>query len=155
MNVALNFAGNPVLPPVVSAGPSLSVYGRAWHSYRVEVRDTRLMGNPWRLFTRVAQTNDLQVIAGPPNSWQAFRVDELVADPPLLDLRGAGPQSAFLILFGPTNRSYQVQTADGLRGLPGDWVSWGSSTGPMTNTFRLLPSFPLTEGKQFFRAKQD
>jgi len=155
VNVAVQIAGHPVLPPVVSAGASVSLYGRAWHSYWVEVQDTRVPQSVWQLLTRVAQTNDLQVIGGPPKSWQAFRVWEFMADPPLLDLHRAGVGLAYPILFGTTNKAYSLETAVSLDGLPASWSLWGSGTGTMTNTFRILPALPTTEPTQFFRARQD
>lgn len=155
VNVAVQIAGHPVLPPVVSAGASVSLYGRAWHGYWVEWRDTRVADSPWQFYSRVAQTNALQVVGGPPQSWQAFRVWEFMADPPILDLRRAGAGQAYPILFGATNKAYGVETAASLDSESITWSPWGESTGTMTNTFRILPAFPATEPKQFFRAKQE
>ena len=150
-----SLASNAFGPGVVSAGASVSLYGKAWHSYWVEVRDTRNPANAWRLFQLVPATNDLQVISGPPKSWQAFRVSEFVADPPLLDIRRDGPLAARLVLYGPLARSFRVESTNLLATAPAAWPPTTLSTGPMTNTFRIFPAFPTTEPKRFYRAKQE
>lgn len=154
-NVAVNVAGNPVLPPVVSPGAALSLYGKAWHSYWVEVRDTRNPANDWGLFRRVPATNDLMVLGSAPKPWQAFRVWEFVADPAILDLsRGAGGQFQ-PVLFGAPSKSYAVETAPDLGPATATWEPTGLVTGPMTNSFRIFAPFtPLPEAQRFFRSTE-
>jgi len=155
VNVALNVpAGNPVLPPVVSAGPSLSLYGRAGHSYWIDVRDTREAGSPWQLYRRVPQTNDIQVIGGPPLPWQAFRVSEFVADPPIVDISPTDLHAAQLVLYGTPGRTFRVQSTDSIDVLPADWEIW-ATVADMTNSFRILPTFLTTEEKGFYRAARE
>ena len=153
VNVAVNLPGNPVLPPAVSPGAAVSLYGRAWHSYWVEARDTRDAANPWGLFARVPLTNDIQVVSGPPDSWRAFRVREFMADPPLLDLWPLPSQQGQLVLYGATNVSFRVETTNSLPTPPAGWAPW-ADTGSMTNTFRILPTFPTTDTQRFWRARQ-
>ena len=154
VNVAVNVAGNPVLPPVVSPGAAVSLYGRAWHSYWVEQRNPSDPASQWELFMRVPLTNDLQVISGPPQPWQAFRVSEFVADPAIVDLNHAGDRQVQLVLYGAPPKSFAVQTTDRLDLLPAAWSTW-ATTGTMTNSFRLFPPFtPPTNTNQFYRAKE-
>jgi hypothetical protein len=86
-NVKVMIAGNPWLPSIETPGADVSLYGEPWLSYWVEVRDTRDPANPWELFMRVPLTNAIQVISGPPKSWQSFRVHAFVADPAIVDLK--------------------------------------------------------------------
>ena len=154
VNVAVNVAGNPVLPPVVSPGAAVSLYGRAWHSYWVEVRDTREAAGEWQFWKRVPQTNDIQVISGPPSAWQSFRVWEFVADPAILDLNRISKTNVQMVLYGALPKSFAVQTTTSFDGLPADWTPSGLATGPMTNSFRIFPAFTPTEEKRFYRGKE-
>jgi hypothetical protein len=147
VNVTVNLAGYPPWPPT----PTISLRGRAWRSYWVEVRDTRAPDSPWRLFRRVAQTNDLQAIAGPPKAWQAFRVWEFVADPAILDLGLVGPHAPQLTLFGAPGSTWRVESAPGLVP-PVGWTPGASVT--LTNPFRIFPSMSASEARRFYRAKQ-
>jgi hypothetical protein len=153
MNVAVNISGHPVLPHTVSAGPSVSLYGRIWRSYWVEVRDTRAAESPWQFYARVPQTNALQVISGPPKPWQAFRVWEFVADPPILDMVRAGRTNVGVVLYGTPPRNYAVETSPRLDVPAPVWTPW-TSTGPMTNSFRIFPAFRPAEARRFYRGKE-
>lgn len=155
-NVAVNIPpGNPMLPSTVSVGPSLSLYGQPWHSYWVEVRDTRNPAGDWGLFRRVPLTSAMQVLTGPPKPWQAFRVWEFVADPAIVDLNRATGGQVQLVLYGAPPKSFEVQTTDSLDTQPADWAPTGLATGPMTNAFRIFPAFaPLPEPNRFFRSKE-
>jgi hypothetical protein len=153
VNVAVNIAGNPVLPPVVSAGSSVSLYGRAWHSYWVEQRNTSDSASAWALFQRVPLTNDLQVISGPPEPWQAFRVWEFVADPPIVDLNRSVGGQLQLVLYGAPPKSFEVQTTNSLGLRSATWATYGT-TGAMTNSFRIFPPFTPTDVKRFYRGKE-
>lgn len=153
-NTAINMIGSPLLPATLSAGPNLTLYGRAWHSYWIDRLDTRQPDNSWQLFARVPLTNAVMVVSGAPKSWQAFRAYEFVAEPPILDIARTGPLAARLVVYGQTNRSIAVETTPSLDVLPAPWLPTGLGTGPMTNTFRIFPTFPATEAKRFYRARQ-
>jgi len=153
VNVAVDWAGNSLVPPQIPASPSVSLYGRAWHSYWVVVRDTPNPASPWQLFARVPLTNDLEVISGPPVAWQAFRVWEFMADPAIVDLNRVAGGQLQLVLYGATNRSFRVETTNSLDRLPAGWAAW-AETGVMTNTFRLFTPFTPTEKQRFYRGKQ-
>ncbi|MGA2866769.1 MAG: hypothetical protein ABSF95_20030, partial [Verrucomicrobiota bacterium] len=155
-NVAVNISsgGSGALPPLLAANGTLTLYGTPWRSYWVERLDTCAGNGAWQFFARVPLTNSLQVIAPSPQACETFRVRELVADPPIVDIYLAGADSAWLVLYGSTNRSFQVETTESLPAPPAAWAPW-SSTGVMTNTFRIFPSFPAADAKRFFRGKQE
>lgn len=155
VNVAVEITGHPVLPAVVSPTASISLYAQPWHSYRVDGLDARVADATWQFFTRVAQTNDLQIIAGPPKSWEMFRVEEFEADPPIVDLRPDTTGLFVPVLFGAKGRSYHLETTAALSPRPVLWSSWSVTTGLMTNTFRVLPSVTPAEPIRFFRALQE
>jgi hypothetical protein len=152
-NVAVNLSGHPVLPPFVSPGAAVSLYGVPWLSHWVEVRDTRDPASPWELFMRVPLTNAIQVISGPPKSWQAFRVHAFVADPAILDLNRLSQTDVQLVLYGAPPKSFAVQTTNSLDVQPAGWTTYGT-TGVMTNSFRIFPPFKPTEAKRFYRGKE-
>ena len=153
-NVAINIPpGNPVLPPTLIAAATLTLYGQAWHSYWVEKLDTSNPTNGWQFVARVPLTNAFQAFAAAPPPNTAFRVRDFVADPPILDIfRTPGPQY-FLILYGATNKTYQVQFTSDLTP-PSAWTP--GTVVAMTNAFRFLPPAPIgpSGSGQFFRAKQ-
>ena len=151
-DVAVNWAGSMILPPVATATNTLSLYGQPWHSYRVEVLDTRNLGNSWQFYTRVPLTNAVQVIGGVPKSWQNFRVHEFVADPPILDLNIVGKQSGQIVLYARTNQTCRVDTATDLAGMI-LWQPWSSDIA-MTNSFRIFAPTALTAPAQFFRGRK-
>ena len=104
---------------------------------------------------RVPLTNALQVFAPAPPPNTGFRVWEFVADPPILDISRVAPQTAQFVFYGATNRSFSLETTSVLEVTPEPWSPSGLSTGPMTNTFRIFPSFPTMDEKRFYRAKQE
>jgi len=151
VNVRVEVAGNAILPPVISATGAVSLYGRAWHGYWVDVRDTRIPDSPWQFYRRVPLTQDLEVIGGTPFPWQAFRVREFVAAPPLLDLEETESGALRLVLYGEVGRTFHIEATPHID-LP--LIPWETSTtvGDMTNTFRILPAFPVGTGNRFHRA---
>ena len=155
-NVAVNISsgGSGVLPPLLAANGTLALYGTPWRSYWVERLDTCASNAEWQFFMRVALTNSLQVFAPAPQACAAFRVREFVADPPIVDIFRAGAHSAWLVLYGSTNRSFEIEATGSLSPAPTTWEPW-SDTGVMTNTFRIFPSFPASDTKRFFRGKQE
>ena len=151
-NINLNIpAGNPVLPAVTNSGPSLNLYGLAGHSYLIEDLNTTVPGATWQTFLRVPLTNALQQIAGAVPASLAFRITDFVADPPLLDLLKLPANYLEVVLYGATNKTYELDSSTNLASLP-PWTS--NNIAIMTNAFRIFPSFPKTPPKQFFRAKQ-
>lgn len=151
VNVAVNIEGNTVLPPGSTAGASISLYAETGNSYWVEWRDTRQADSPWQLFARVAQTNDWQVISGPPESWQAFRVSPFVAEPPVVDLLRIGPQTGQVVLYARTNQVLRLETAGRLDAPPASWSVW-QTVPDMTNSFRIFAPAALDDPVRFIRA---
>jgi hypothetical protein len=152
-NVKVTITGNPLLPPIETPDADVSLYGVPWLSYWVDVRDTRDPASPGELFMRVPLTNAIQVISGPPQPWQAFRVWEFVADPAIVDLNRIGGGQLQLVLYGAPPKSFAVQTTNSLDVQPAAWTTYGT-TGAMTNSFRLFPPFQPTEAKRFYRGKE-
>jgi hypothetical protein len=153
-NVAINIPpGNPVLPPTLIAAPTLTLYGQAWHSYWVEKLDTSNPASGWQFVARVPLTNAFQTFAAAPPPNTAYRVREFVADPPILDIFRAPGQQYFLILYGATSKTYQIQSTSDLTP-PSTWTP--GTVVSMTNAFRILPPAPIGPSgpRQFFRAKQ-
>jgi len=153
-NVAINIPpGNPVLPPTLIAAPTLTLYGQAWHSYWVEKLDTSNPANGWQFVARVPLTNALQAFAAAPPPNTAYRVREFVADPPILDIFRTPVQQSFLILYGATNKTYQIESTSDLTP-PSTWTP--GTVVAMTNAFRFLPPEPIGPSgpQQFFQAKQ-
>ena len=151
--VSISAGSSSVLPSSVTANNALMLYGTPWHSYWVERFNTCGSTNGWQFFARVPLTNAFQVFAPLPKPCETFRLWEFVADPPILDASRIGADQVQLVIYGHTNANFQVETAPSLDITPADWAPW-SSTGPMTNTFRIFPSFPAAEEKRFFRTEQ-
>jgi hypothetical protein len=154
-NVAISIPpGNPVLPPTLVASPTLTLYGKAWHSYWVEKLDTSNPATGWQFVARVPLTNAFQTFAGAPPPNTAYRVWEFVADPPILDVFRAPGQQYYLILYGATSETYQLQSTPDLTP-PSTWTP--GTVVNMTNAFRILPPAPFGPPgtSQFFRAKEE
>jgi hypothetical protein len=153
-NVSVSFAGNLVVPPIIIPSPSMILYGKAWHSYWVEKLDMSNPASEWQFVARVPLTNAFQAFAGAPQPNTAYRVWEFVADPPILDAFRAPGQQYFLILYGATNKTYQLQSTSDLTP-PSTWTP--STVISMTNAFRILPPAPFGPPgtSQFFRAKEE
>ena len=150
-NVAITIPpGNLILPPTIIPSSTLTLYGKAWHSYWVEQRDTSRIDNPWIFLARVPLTNDFQAFAPAAPANRAFRVWEFVADPSIVDIRKlAGPQIQ-LVLYGTTNGVYDVQRTNSLANTAGDWPVL--ATANMTNSFRIFPPVSAADPQQFYRA---
>jgi hypothetical protein len=150
-NVAINIAAAGSTPPaMLNASGMLTLYGTAWHSYRVEERNTLVPGSPVTVLL-VPLTNSFETLAAAPSTNTAFLVTDFVANPAILQLEITAESEVQLVLYGLTNATYQVQTATDLRG-PNIWTS-GSEV-VMTNAFRIFPETPLTGEQQFYRAEQ-
>jgi hypothetical protein len=152
-NVAVNVpAGNPVLPPTLIASSSLTLYGQAWNSYVVEERNTLIPNSPFTFLARVPLTNAFEAIAPAPPPNTAFLVTEFVANPPILDLSLTLGGQVQLVLYGPTNRTYQIQSTANFQGA----ITWTNNGGSvvMTNSFRILPPASPAPPSLFYRAKQ-
>ena len=151
-NININIpAGNPLLPPMTNTGPNLTLYGVAGHSYLIEQLNTTIPSANWQYFLRVPLTNALQEIsAGPPPNI-AFRITDFVADPPLLDLLKVPIQNVEVVLYGATNKTYELDSAPSLDSPP-PWTS--NAVAVMTNAFRIFAPVAPTGPENFFRAKQ-
>ena len=145
--------GNPVLPPTLIASPTLTLYGKAWHSYWVERRDTSVPGSSWVFAARVPLTSSFQAFAPAPPPNTAFRVFEFVADPPILELWPQPGQQVQLVLYGAPAKTFELQTTNTLPKLPTTW-SFYETTGTMTNSFRIFPPFTPSNPRLFYRAKE-
>jgi alanine dehydrogenase len=144
-------AGNAILPATLIASPTLTLYGRPWHSYWIEKRDTRLTENPWVFAARVPLVNPFQAFAAAPPPNTEFRVWDFVAYPPIVDLFPAADHQVQLVYYGRPDATHQVFSATNL--MPG--VTWEPGTTiSMTNAFRILAPMPAPERWRFFRGKQ-
>jgi hypothetical protein len=152
-NVAVNWAGNGILPPVIPASGLLTLYCQPWDSYWVETLDTRNAADQFRFYKRVPATNGVQVIGGPPKSWQGFQVFAFVANPPIMDLNRLGSTNMQLVLYGEPPNNFEIQTAYSLD-TPINWSLY-AITGEMTNSFRIFLSFTPTNAEQFFRLQKE
>jgi hypothetical protein len=141
-------AGTPNLPPTTLAATNLILHATPWRSYRVETRDTTSAANPWQFLRRVPLTNDFQIIAPRAAANREFRAAEFVADPFALELARAPAIGVMAVLYGPANQSFEVQAVTNLAP-PVLWQTIYTLT--MTNTFRILPSEPLTTPRRFFQ----
>ena len=151
-NININIpAGNPLLPPVTNSGPNLTLYGVVGHSYLIEQLNTAIPGANWQYFLRVPLTNALQEISAAPPPNIAFRITDFVADPPLLDLFKAPLQNVEVVLYGATNKTYELDSATDLVS-PSLWTS--NAVAVMTNAFRFFPPIVVSGPGTFFRAKQ-
>jgi hypothetical protein len=147
--VSVNFAaGTPGFPLTVLAPTNLIMHAHAWRSYWAEVRDTSSSSNPWLFFRRIPLTNDFQIIGPLAAANTEFRAWEFVADPFLLELIRAS-DGVDLILYGPANRSFEVQATTNVT-TPLPWPA--IYTVSMTNTFRLLPREAMNLPQRYFTA---
>jgi hypothetical protein len=150
-NVAINIpAGNPILPATLIASETLTLYGTAWHSYRVEEWDTLVPGSPVTVLL-VPLTNSFEAFAAAPPPNTAFLVTDFVANPPILQLGLTPDSDVQLVLYGVTNAAYQIQSTTNLLA-PINWRP--GSVVVMTNAFRIFPETSPTGDKQFYRAEQ-
>jgi len=145
-NVAVTLPGLITQP-----SPAMVLQGQAWHSYWVEQRDLSSPASPWTFLARVALTNSLQAFAATPPPQTTFRVAEFIADPPIVDLWRLPDQSAQLVLYGATNRTYSLESSARL-GAGALWTSIDSVS--MTNAFRVFQPSAMSDPKRFFRARQ-
>jgi CHASE3 domain sensor protein len=151
-NVGISIpAGNPFLPSTLIASPSLTLYGRPWHSYWVEQRDTRSDTNAWLFLARVPMTNSFQAFAPTPPANTEYRLWDFIADPPIMDMFAAGNQQTYTILYGATNKNYALLTVPTLA----SGSTWTTNTIiNMTNAFRIQPSVAAPDFIRFFKARE-
>ena len=152
-NVALNFETSPnsILPATTNAGAAMVLYGRTWHAYRIEAYDTRLANAPWTTYLRVAMTNSIQTIAPLPPAHLAFRVTELLAEPPEVDILRAAPQQTQLIVFGVPGQSYRFESKSVLS----NTVAWTPGVSvTLTNAFTIRPPAASAESARYYRARK-
>jgi hypothetical protein len=151
-NVSINIpSGNPLLPPTLIASPTLTLYGKPWHSYWIEKRDTRQALNPWLFAARVPLTNSFQPFAPAPLPDTEFRLFDFVANPPILDLVQAANHQVQIVLYGTPNTTAQVVSKTEVQP-PSTWQTW--STIAMTNAFRIFPPASPADPRRFFKATQ-
>jgi hypothetical protein len=151
-NISINIpAGNPVLPPATNTGPGLILYGIAGHSYLITQLNTAIPGATWQFLLRVPLTNALQQIASSAPANTAYQITDFVANPPLLDFLKDLPQNPIVVLYGATNKTYELDGTTDLALSP----PWNSNAVTiMTNAFRIFPSALTSPTMKFFRAKQ-
>jgi hypothetical protein len=148
-NIAIKISsGNPVLPSFTNSGPNLTFYGTAWHSYLVQQLNTAIPGASWQFFLYVPLTNSLQEISAASPANTAFRATDFVADPPLLTLVKVPALNVQLVLYGATNKTYELQSATNLP----FWTS--NAVAVMTNAFRIYPPVVVGSPSEFYRAVQ-
>ena len=148
--VQVDFAADtPEFPLTTFAATNLILHGQPWFSYWLESRDTTSELNPWTFFQRVPLTNDFQIIGPIAPANTEFSVWEFVADPLALEMTAVPAVSQVnLVLYGPTNNTFEVQTVTNLQ----PPVLWETlDTVFMTNTFRILAPEPLADPQRFFR----
>ena len=127
------------------------LYGIAWHSYLVQQLDTTVPGAPWKFLTYVPLTNAFQEISPAPPANLTFRGTDFVADPPLLTLVPVPDVDVQMVLYGATNKTYEIQSATNLTKTT-LWTS--NAVAVMTNAFRIYPPVIADKPKTFFRAQQ-
>jgi hypothetical protein len=151
-NVDINIpSGNPVLPPTVVASGGLTLYGKPWHSYWIEKRDTSSELNPWVFAARVGLTNSLQPFAPAPAPNTEYQVWEFVADPPILDLFPAANHHSLLIIYDTPGKTNQILRASSVTA----GTTWDPGTVTiMTNAFRNLGTTSNSYPVRFFRAQR-
>jgi hypothetical protein len=149
--VNVNFAaGSPNLPPTMLGATNLILRGAPWRSYWIEARDATPPGNLWEFFQRVPLTNEFQILGPPAAANREFRVWEFTADPFALELTALPFVGVKVVLYAPANRTYEVHTVANLA----EPVAWETTyTVAMTNSFRILPTEPLTNPYRFFRVR--
>ena len=151
-NIGINIpAGNPVLPPATNTGPGVVLYGIAGHSYLIEQLNTAIPGATWQFFRRVPLTNALQQIANSAPANTAYQIMDFVANPPLLDFLREPPQNPILVLYGATNKTFEVDGSTNLAASP-PFTSNGVAI--MTNAFRIFPPALTSPPMKFFRVQQ-
>ncbi len=151
-NVAITtWPGNPALPPYTNSGPNLTLYGIPWHSYLVQQMDTTIPGALWQLFLYVPLTNAFLEISAAPPANLVYRATDFVADPPLLTLAPVPDVDVQMVLYGATNKTYEIQSATNLTKTT-LWTS--NAVAVMTNAFRIFPPGVADKPKTFFRAQQ-
>jgi len=144
-------AGNPVLPPTIAASSTLTLYGKAWHSYWVDMRDTTVPLNPWVFALRVPLTNSLQPLALTLAADTDYRVYEFVADPPILDISPAPNNHSRLIVYETPGMTDAIIKASSLT----NGTVWAvDGTVIMTNSFRDLGTTSNSYPARYFRAKR-
>jgi hypothetical protein len=150
-NVAIDIpAGNPLLPPTVAPSSTLTLYGTAWHSYKVEEINTLQLGSPLTVLL-VPLTNSFQGVASAPPPDTAFLVTDFVANPPILQMGLTPDNQVQLMIYGETNAAYQILSATNLDA-PISWTP--TSVMAMTNAFRIFPEIPPAAVMQFLRAEK-
>ena len=150
-NVSISLAANGSTPPaMLNASDMLTLYGTAWHSYRVEEWNTLVRGSPVTV-TLVPLTNSFEIVAAAPSTNTAFLVTEFVANPPILQMVLTPDSEVQMVLYGLTNATYQIESTTNLHA-PILWTP-GSQVA-MTNAFRIFPEMPPTGLQQFYRAEQ-
>jgi fibronectin-binding autotransporter adhesin len=150
-NVAVSLpAGISGLPATLIASDTLTLYGTAWHSYRVEERDTLAPGSPLTVLL-VPLTNSFEAFAAAPPPNTAFEVTDFVANPPILQMLLTPDSEVQLVLYGLTNATYQIESTTNLHA-PILWTPGSELV--MTNAFRIFPETPPTGVQQFYRAEQ-
>ncbi len=98
-NVAISIApGNPILPPTLIPSQALTLFGTAWHSYRVEELNISQPGIPVATFL-VPLTNSIQVVLSQVPQDTGFVVTELVAQPSILQLSVASASQGATAAF--------------------------------------------------------
>jgi hypothetical protein len=144
--------GNSAVPPYTNSGGSnLTLYGIPWHSYLVQQMDTTIPGALWQFFTYVPLTNAFQEISAVSPANLIFRGTDFVADPPLLTLAPVPDVDVQMVLYGATNKTYEIQSATNLT----KTTLWASNAvAVMTNAFRIFPPVVADQPKTFLRAKQ-
>jgi hypothetical protein len=151
-NVAINIPpGNPILPAILIASPTLTLYGLPWHSYWIEQRDTGSRLNPWVFMTRVPLTNSFQVLASAPPPGLEFSVWDFVTDSPILDIYPMAGHQTFIIIYDAPGKTDQLLTATNLDS-GALWLSGVVTT--MTNAFQILAPTPASDPVRFYRAKR-
>jgi hypothetical protein len=149
-NVAINIPpGNPVLPATLIASPTLTLYGRPWHSYWVESRDTRSGSNPWEFEARIPLTTAFQPVLPAAAANTEYRVWDFIADPPLLDLFPAAGHQTLCVIYDAPGKTNQLLTATSVAPVT---VWQPGATTVMTNAFRILAPTPASDPVRFFRA---
>jgi hypothetical protein len=142
--------GSPGLSPTHLAATNLVLHGRPWDSYWIDARETASPFNPWKFFRRVPLTNEFQVIAPAAAVDTEFQAFEFVAEPYALELNPVPGAGVDVVLFGPTNVSFEVQAISSV--VPP--IAWPTVYQiDMTNSFRLLPREPLSTPQRFFRVR--
>ena len=152
-NIRLDFESSPnsIIPTFANPGSDLVLYAHVWKAYLIEARDARDPNSPWTLYRRVAMTNAIQTVGSLPPPDLSFRVTELIADTPALDIQKLSGQQTRVILFGVTGQNYRLETRQTLNPA----TPWQSvTTVTLTNSFRIFPASPSVEPTRFYQARK-